>query len=127
MGQSENLIEEAIQYAKANGVRIVSGPVFNWCDHNLHRMSTTPITCNALGAVLLKLGKEHLVKESFDPSWLNVICKYLGVADYWIMRFVLGFDYGNQVWIISMKGDKEIKTKDDVSCTAIKLALKYTN
>ena len=131
MGQVETLIEEAIIYAKQHGVKIVRRAIFNWCAHDNHydsHWSTYPIECNALGAILLKIGKENLVKGSFDPSWLKVICDYLDKEPFWVCKFVNGFDYANELTIthVKKKDDKKVESDeiDKVSRYGNKLARK---
>lgn len=104
MGQTETIIEEAIQYAQQHGAKIVRGPVFNWCSQ--------PLECNAIGAVLLKLGKEDLVKEEFVPGWMKTISEYLGEDSFWICKFVNGFDYGNKLTITHVKKKKNKDNKE---------------
>lgn len=131
MGQIETLIEEAIEYAKQRGVKIVRRTLCDWCIHDNgydSHWASYPIACNALGAILLKLGKENLAKESFDPDWLKVICFYLDKDPFWVSRFVSGFDYANEITLIHVKKkeDKKVETHefDKVSRYGNKLARK---
>jgi hypothetical protein len=129
MGQVETLIEEAIQHAQSRGIQITGGgAIFDWCCHDNRydsHWATAPISCNALGAVLLKLGKQNMAKEEFHPDWLPTVCQHLGVDPFWVNRFVLGFDYGTQVYLIVTKDGKDIRIKDDISPIGLKLARKY--
>jgi hypothetical protein len=133
MSQQETLIEEAIKFARDKGIQINrGGAVFNWCKHNTNNdssWSVYPVSCNALGAILIKLGKENLVKEEFDPSWLKAVCDYLNVDPFWLNRFVHGFDYGTQITLIRVtevdKKKKETPELDKISQMGLKLANRY--
>jgi hypothetical protein len=84
-----------------------------------------PTSCNALGVVLLKLDKQHLAENGFDPIWLTTVCSYLGVNPFWINRFILGFDHGAKIDLIKVTKDKsgkdqENKVQDDISRLGVK-------
>jgi len=124
MGHTELLIEEAIIHAKSRGIRINKGAMFNWCGTT---ESQDPIACNAIGAVLLAMGKENLARNGFQKGWLDLVCDYLGVNAFWIYRFCIGFDSGHQILISkTTKDKKEITEKEEISSNGIKLASKYT-
>lgn len=89
-------------------------------------MADYPVSCDAIGAVLLKMGREDLVRDGFQSGWLKIVCNYLGVDPFWIYRFCVGFDYGHQIMITKVGKDKKEKTeKEDISAFGIKLAYKY--
>ena len=130
MGHTESLIEEAIIYAKSRGVRINrGGAIFNWCiQESPYKCCTSdyPITCDAIGAVLLKMGKENLAHNKFQKGWLKEVCDYLNVDPFWIYRFCIGFDIGHQILIIKLTKDKKEKfEKEEISYIGIRLANKY--
>lgn len=133
MSKQEDLIDEAIQFAKSQGVNISrGGAIFNWCQHDSinytfkSTWSIKPLSCNALGAVLFKLGKESMVKETINPEWLTIVCNYLDVDPFWIARFTHGFDYGTQITLIRVDKDKkEAPEKDKISQLGLQLAAKY--
>jgi hypothetical protein len=115
MGKAETLIEEAIQYAQSRGVKIKRRAVFNWCANNNpydSQWASYPIECNAIGAILLKLGKENLVKEEFTPGWMKEVSEYLEEDGFWIWKFVSGFDYGNKLTITHVKKKKGKDNKE---------------
>jgi hypothetical protein len=119
--KANDLIEEAIEFAKSKGISIVRGPVFI-------RTIDSIISCNIWGAILIKIGKEDLVSDRFDPSWLKVICDYLEEDSFWFWKTSYGFNYGNELTIIKVKKDKdktnETEEKDKISKYANKLALR---
>ena len=127
--KAEDRIVEAILAAKARGVLIVRGPVFDWV-HPDRVPRELPYACNAIGAVLLALGKEQLVSPDvyvgFVPGWRKVIEEYLGVNDFWLWRFGSGFDQGNQITLTVVDKDgKERVRKDDVSALGISIRHKF--
>ncbi|HUV84911.1 MAG TPA: hypothetical protein VMV86_04330 [Methanosarcinales archaeon] len=130
----EELIEAAIIKARDKGITITRGAVFDWVEGtypNSHK-TTVPVSCNALGAVLIFLKKESLVSNGFNKNWLDPICEYIGENKFWIWKFVSGFNYGNLLYLTFFEDDKdkkkkkEINIKDDVSRIADRLAKKYT-
>jgi len=133
MGKTESLIEEAILYAKSRGVRIHrgGGAVFDWCIRESAyrcRMADYPVACDAIGAVLLKMGKEDMVKTNFQSGWLDEVCQYLGVNPFWVYRFCIGFDVGHQIIITKITKDKkEITEREETSSFGIKLATRYVD
>lgn len=120
--QSE-LLEEAIVFAKSLGVAINrGGAVFDWGNN----YNDLPKSCDAIGAILLKTGKQDLAKQGFKKGWLKEVYDYLGVNSFWIYRFCIGFDVGHQILIIkTMKDNSEKTEKDDISELGIKLAAKH--
>ncbi len=121
MSQIETLLEEAILQAQSKGILIRRRALFDWTAGY-----DKPVACCALGAVLLHLGKENLVKKEFDKSWLDVVCSYLGVNSFWIYRFCIGFDNNNQITFTTVdKNGKERQEKDEISKLGIRLAAKY--
>jgi|GEM_PF-7130580 hypothetical protein len=131
MGKTESLIEEAILYAKGRGLRINrGGAVFNWCIrdsvYSCH-MADYPVACDAIGAVLLKMGREDLVRNGFQKGWLKIVCDYLNVDPFWVYRFCIGFDSGHQILITKTKDKKETVEKEEVSYLGVRLANKYVN
>ena len=121
----EQLIEDAIIFAQQKGLKINrGGSVFDRCVDG--KKVDYPISCNAIGAILIKLGREDLVNNGFNPQWIKIICAYLEVEPFWINRFILGFDYGAQVTLI--RHDcflGEVKENDKISAFGSKLAKKY--
>lgn len=130
--KAEFLIEEAIEEAKKRGVKIGRRAVFDWVEwikfpYEFKR-AKVPVSCCALGAVLLKLGKEDLVCNNFAPNWLDVIANYLEVDKLWLWRFSRGFDYGIEMTVTTKTKDKkEIVNKDKVSIYGNKLANKVVD
>lgn len=132
---TEQLIEEAILFAQSQGINISGGgAIFNWQQYdavNGSRWTERPISCNAMGAILLKLGKENMAKESFNPEWYKIVCSYLGEDPFWLNRFVLGFDYGAKIKLIKISKDKKTNKEhesfeqDKASALGAKLANKF--
>lgn len=123
--KAERLVTEAIQAAQARGIKIVRGAVFNWCDpQDPYKKSIPPSECNAIGAVLLALGKEQLLIDGFPPKWLDCVKAHLDVDDFWVWRFYHGFDRGNCLTFTYTKDGKDYESKDDVSCLGDRLARK---
>ena len=116
MSKEEDLILDAINYAKAHGFNIIRQATFD--------RTQNPICCNALGAILIKLGKDNMVDTSYDPQWIKLICAYLDKDMLWMFKFVQGFSYGNCLSFTYMDNGKEKTEHDDVSKWANKLALK---
>lgn len=122
MSKPDLLIEEALLYAKEKGIHINrGGSVFDRTNNNSY-----PISCNAFGAILIKLGQENLVNNGFDPTWIKVICNYLNVEPYWLNRFSLGFDYAVIISITTTDCWNVDRTENDkVSLLGTKLAKKF--
>lgn len=128
----KQIIEKALEAAIDNGLIINrGGAVLNWCDWNVVKpmqitpnLAKKPVACNAMGAILLFIGKECFVspKTGFDPSWIKEICQYLNVDYGWLWRFNNGFDYGNE--IIFIRKDEHIA--DKISVFGNNLAKKYS-
>lgn len=130
--RAEFLIEEAIEEAKKRGVKIGRRAVFDWVEWIKYpweyKRAEVPVSCDAFGAILLKLGKEELVCDVFAPGWLDVIADYLGVTKLWLWKFSRGFDYGIVMVITTKTKDKkDIVDKDKVSRYGNKLANKVCN
>ena len=120
--KTQQLIEEAIEEAKIRGIRIERRAVFDWVEWIKYpyeyKKAETPVACNAIGAVLLKMGKEGLTYPIFVPGWLDELCEYLDTDRWWLHRFSMGFAYGNRLTLHiygkKEKGKKRVE-KDDVS------------
>jgi hypothetical protein len=119
---TKRIIEEALDWAVTNGYQIVRGGCcVRWGEYGA-------IGCNALGAVLLRVGSANLVGPmGFDPCWLDCLSTILGTNANWISRFVHGFDYGNELSFSFQENlsDKEEVIKEKVSTYGAKLARKY--
>jgi hypothetical protein len=124
--KSKEIIEECLNFAIKCGYRITRGGViFDW---RKGESGLTPFGCNALGAVLLVMEKSNLAGlNGFDPSWINEVCKFLKVDIGWIVRFVNGFDYGNELGVIVQKdngkdgGEPSEVVREKVSAYGAKL------
>lgn len=130
--RAEFLIEEAIEKAKKRGVKIGRRAVFDWVEWIKYprecKRAEVPVSCCALGAVLLKIGREDLVSDGFAPNWLDVIADYLGVTKMWLWKFSRGFDYGIEMVITTKTKDKKTKVdKDKISRYGNKLANKVVD
>lgn len=130
MSSQEQLIEDALIFTKGQGIAIRGGgAVFDWQKYdpiNGSQWLDKPAACNAIGAILLFLGKESFVKDSFNPEWIKIVSSYLNEEPFWINRFVLGFDYSAKVNVIKTSKDKtESVEQDKASLLGIKLANKY--
>ena len=111
-------IEEAIQEAKAKGVRIVRRHQFRWGDGEL------PIECDAVGALQIKWGT---AQPGFPRSWLRDFCKRTGKDTYWFWRFTQGWNYQNRLTITRKdpKTKEWITSVDKVSRLGDDLAKRY--
>jgi hypothetical protein len=119
MSKQELLIEDALQFAKAQGYSIIRRALFDW--------TTTPVSCNAFGAILVKLGKAEQFKAGFPAEWRKWIVDYLEEDGFWIWKFAHGFDYGNELTITHVKKDgekKETVEVDKISRYANRLAIR---
>lgn len=127
--KAEDLIVEALEAAQDRGIHIIRGPVFDWCtpgDWHAHR--ELPYACNAVGAILLILGKEQLVspETGFAPGWHRFVEEHLGVGSFWLWRFGQGFNGGYQITLtVEDKNGKEKILKDDVSALGIAVRRKF--
>lgn len=128
--KAEDRIVEAIEAARARGIHIIRGPVFDWTtpgDWYAHR--ELPYACNAVGAILLFLGKERLVSPDFPyfaPGWHKLVEEHLEVGSFWLWRFGAGFNGGYQITLtVEGKDGKEKTVKDDVSALGIALRKRF--
>lgn len=120
--KTQQLIEEAISEAKERGVRIERRAVFDWVEWikypREYKRAEVPVACNAVGAVLLKMGKENC--PTFYPGWLDELCQYLDTDRWWLHRFYSGFAYGNRITLhIYGKKEKGKKHKKKVEKDAV--------
>lgn len=118
MSKPEILIEEALQFAKDNGHLIIRGGVFDW--------TATPVSCNAFGAILIKLGKADLFRKDFPPNWIKWVTEYIGEDVFWIWKFRHGFDNGNELIITHTNFIANHDEVDKVSRFGNKMAIKYS-
>ncbi len=130
--KAEDRIIEAIRAALKRGIHLTRGPVFDWCTPGNWRAPrrALPYSCNAIGAILLFLGKEQLVGPDvytgFAPGWHKVIENYLEVNMFWTWRFCAGFDGGYQITLTVVDKDgKEKVRKDDVSALGISIRKQF--
>ena len=129
--KAEDRIVEAIEAARPRGIHIIRGPVLDWTTPGQwisHR--ELPYACNAIGAVLLFLGKERLVSPDvyvgFTPGWRKVVEEHLEVNDFWLWRFGAGFNGGYQITLTVVdKEGKERVRKDDVSALGIAIRKRF--
>jgi hypothetical protein len=121
----EAKILEALRAAQERGVRVIRGPVFDWCGSD----AITPTACNAFGALLLHIGKEQMVGPDlrFQPGWFEELQRYLGVNDFWLWRFNQGFNGGYQLTLtqIDKEKKKESVLKDKVSALGLTIRKKF--
>lgn len=125
--KAEDLIATAIEAAQARGIKIVRGPVFDWCTpDDWYEKRELPYGCNATGAVLLYLGKEQLANGKFTPGWHELVEYHLGVTDFWLWRFSRGFDGGYQITLtVEDENGKEKIKKDPVSALGITMRKRF--
>lgn len=131
----EKLICDAIEAAKAQGIIIWPGAVFDWTDRpdalifEGFKMPVSsgalPSACSAFGAIQLLLGR---TRDNGPEGFHKKECDYLGVGLYWLYRFHMGFDRGQQlVYKAKNKKDKLVDKKCDVSKLGLKLRKRYVN
>jgi hypothetical protein len=130
--KAEDRIVEAIEAARARGIHIIRGPVFDWTTPGNWRAPRRelPYACNAVGAILLFLGKEQMVSPDvytgFAPGWHKLIEDHLGVTDFWLWRFGQGFNGGYQITLtVEGKNGKDKILKDDVSALGITVRKRF--
>lgn len=125
--KTEDVIEEALAAAKDRGVKIVRGAVFDWRDPgDPFKEGELPSACNAVGAVLLHFGLQHLARDGFHPGWIEKVCEALGATWPWLWRFNHGWDRGNCLSFTYTEKGKEHTAHDETSRDANRLALKWT-
>jgi hypothetical protein len=118
----EDLVEVALKAAKKRGVKIVRGPVFNWCSP---LNNETPLACNAIGALLLHFGLQNLVRDGFKTGWAGILCNTSGLTYPWILRFSHGWNHGNCLLITYIDNGKEKTSQDETSKNANKMASRW--
>lgn len=129
--KAEDRIIEALNVAKERGINIIRGPVFDWTTPGKwYDEREFPSACNAIGAVLLFLGKERLVgpdaNNAFQIDWYKPIEEHLETNRAWLWRFCRGFDGGIQITLITTdKNGKEKTIKDDASALGISIRKKF--
>lgn len=127
----EKLIRDALDAAKAKGIKIWPGAVFDWTDKPFHLKEEKfrvpgpsgdlPSACSAIGALELVLGRSAPGEKGYTKK----VCDYLDVGGYWLYRFHLGFDRGRQL-TYKVKVDKKLVEKQcEVSRLGIRLRKKY--
>jgi hypothetical protein len=126
-------VEEALRAAKAQGIRIVRVPMFDWTDLGEDR--SKPRACDATGAVLIQMGYGKAVFDGKEygsgvvrpKGWVVEMQNYLGVGVYWLYSFWLGWDQGRQIQIAETNDNGDIVGwKDEpVSKETIKLAKRW--
>jgi len=108
-------IREACLWAKANGHELLRGGA--WFD-----FTTTPWGCDSLGAVLLQRGLVQVIPDDLArPGFSELAKEALGEDDFWLRRWWMGWDRGNQITITIKVKDAEKETKDEVSASAVAL------
>lgn len=118
--KAEKIIEESIETAKKQGVRIVRGPLFSWNGDKIE-------ACDCFGAVLIAHGR---AVKGFPEGWLKELCvDILGKDTYWFWRFNYGFNQGRPMEVFREDKDSSGKkrrtyVKDDVSDAGSRLAKK---
>ncbi|MFA5387348.1 MAG: hypothetical protein WC322_03040 [Candidatus Paceibacterota bacterium] len=126
----EETVLDALKWAKANGVRIIRGPVFDFCDYSDYP-SVTLIkglpACGAIGAVLLKAGLHGLCYPDFSPTWEKKLLELLNTDRTWVWRFDHGWNRGNCLnFEVTKKGEtKPTTVYDEVSRLGNKLAKEW--
>ena len=125
----EQVVQGALEWAKAGGVRIIRGAFFDFCGYSGYpnvKLAEIP-ACSALGAVLYKAGYDHLCYPAFKVGWDDTLRGLLGVDRSWLWRFMNGWDRGNCLTFeVEVKGETRI-IHDDVSKYADKLARKWAS
>jgi hypothetical protein len=127
MSKALSIIENSIEWVKSTDVIIERRPLFTWA-HGRNSFPEEeyklPWRCNAIGAVLIKLGVYSKYRNNIPNNFLEEVCNHIGEPPFWLWRFVSGFDYGNQITFITMEKDKEIKIPDKISRYANSLAMR---
>ena len=132
MSKRETLIREALDAAKDKGIIIWPGAAFDWTDRpsgvTFKKFKVPgpsgplPSACSAIGAMELLLGRER----EFTEGWFTKVCEYLDVGSYWLYRFHMGFDRGQQlVYKVKGKKDKLVDKQCEVSKMGLKLRKRY--
>lgn len=132
MSKREKLIRQALDAAVAKGIKIWPGAAFDWTDRppgvTFKKFKVPgpsgplPSACNAIGAMELVLGRER----KFTDGWFTKVCVHLGVGSYWLYRFHMGFDRGQQlVYKVKDSNDKLVDKQCDVSKLGLKLRKRY--
>jgi len=116
----EDTVIEALKWARSMDVRILRGPVFDFCDYtNYPRVVRTEglPACNAIGAVLLRHELQGLCYPNFAPHWERKLLEILSTDRTWLWRFDHGWNRGNcLVFEVTKKGEtKSTTVYDEVS------------
>ncbi len=118
-----DIISQAIEQCIKENIIIVRGSFFSWGVPVLNSSDPLnldhPRACNGLGAVLWTSGLAR------SPGNWKALQKVLGEDEFFLYRFVLGWDRGKIISIVN-KEDKEIG-QDSVSKQAKVLAKRYVN
>jgi len=132
-----DLFEEAMREARAQGIKIVRQPMFDWT--GLGEDRSKPKACDATGAMLIKMGygrSEYTYNgktevygsgEVRPKGWPLLVQKHLGVGVWWLWCFWMGWDYGNQIQVAETNDNGDVVgwRDEEVSKAAIKLAKKW--
>jgi len=111
--KQEAHISDCIEACMHRGIRIVRGPLFDWCGGD----GITPVACDATGAVL------YVHKLERSTQIVTDLSRILDVTEFWLYLFWLGFDRNHQVWVTDDKG-KPIRP-DETCRLGITLAKRY--
>lgn len=130
---TEQILENALIVAKNNGIRIVRGPVFDFCTADSFTAfhpkpcQDKPFACNVLGAVLFDLNKyKEFNNIIFPQNYTKDVCEYIKNDSFYLWKLLRGFNNGIEMTIVHVKDDKkEIKELDKVSKFGNLLAKKY--
>jgi len=128
--KAEEKIVEALEYVQRRGIKLTRRAVFDWCaeyrddfNRKRYKLADSPTECCALGALLLLHSKESLVSpEGFKEGWLKEVANILDKPQFWVWKFIRGWDYSNELKFEGKNG--KIK-EDPVSKWANRLAIEY--
>jgi hypothetical protein len=122
-----NIIQNTIKIACKNainaGLKICRGPWFIYENNKL-------VACDPIFAVIFndRLNEFNISSLNLEePGFMVLAREALGVDDFWLYRFWMGFDTNYQILIsYEDKDSKKNKTKkDDVSLFGIQLSREF--